>query len=143
VSTASDGNKKVVLSAKVDSRDNVSHVSATHNQDWVFVDHSVVDFACRIVAFIASLNEFPPQACLEGFDLLFLGKHARSTPTNLTVLFFLCHKTGSFLRSMFTIKMKHAGDLSKVTTPANRGRKWPLSEEILAAFCSLSPEFSF
>src|SRR5512146_147485 len=101
VSTASDCNKKIVISTKVDCCDNISCIRATHNQKWAFVNHPIVDLACSIVPFITLLNEFSSQASLEGFDLFFPGKHARHTPVRLTMMLFFHHKAGSFLRAMF------------------------------------------
>src|SRR5207302_10680464 len=68
VSAAPDRNEEAVLTTEVDCRNDVGHVGATRDQGGTLVDHTVVDLACSIVALIALLKEFSPQARFQSVD---------------------------------------------------------------------------
>jgi hypothetical protein len=65
VSAASDSNEEAILTSEVDYRENVGHIGTTRDQSGMFIDHSVVDFPCRIVALIAWLKEFSTETGFE------------------------------------------------------------------------------
>ena len=51
---------------KVDGRDHVGDVLATHGQSWPFVDHAVVGFTWFIMLlYVAGPNQFSMKLCGE------------------------------------------------------------------------------
>jgi hypothetical protein len=71
MSTASNGNRHLIVPTKVDCMDDIRGIHATRNQRRSFVDHGIVNFARFIIASIAWLDQFAAQLSGEGVDSLF------------------------------------------------------------------------
>jgi hypothetical protein len=65
VTATSNRGHQAIFPAKVHCRHDVGDIHATRNEPWAFVDHAVVDFACRLIGSIMRLDKFPTEGTLQ------------------------------------------------------------------------------
>jgi hypothetical protein len=56
MATSANSKKQIIFPSELDGTDNVSHIRATGNEPWPAVDHTIVNFASRVVSFIVRLD---------------------------------------------------------------------------------------
>src|SRR5262245_41685309 len=68
VATAADRNEQVVSAGELDSRNDIGHSGAADDECWALIDHTVPDFAGRLVARVNGTQQLTPHAAPEGLD---------------------------------------------------------------------------
>jgi hypothetical protein len=69
MAAAANGDGDAIVASKIDGGNHVGHVDTARDGERPFVDHSVIQGACLVIAWIARFDECPPKPNFEASEL--------------------------------------------------------------------------